>query len=534
MISTKLRLGGVIVFLLFSLLSPGALPGASPGPDDERERLATGAELFTREWLPGDKRSFAGDGLGPVHNARSCAACHHQGGIGGAGPRGSNARLVSAFVDSSSPDDLRVIIISGVSVQQEATPQTTHKQLDRNKLAEIHPALRNEGSFSLHRFSTDSAFQKWQSQKLSANSPEMSFGAEKIVGFGFAGGPGGLGGRSGSGARRASVGNEKGDAKKDEDVRIVLIQSERNTPALFGAGLIDTIPDRVLLEVAAEQTKLARSTAQSPQSANPETSRRGQDFGWRSSDESLPISGRVATLKDGKIGRFGWKASVSTLREFTLQACSNELGLEVPGFPRAAPPWIKDYKAPGLDLTADQCDCLVRFVASLPRPVVRKPETDQHAEEISAGRTLFAQIGCAACHRPKLGDVEGIYSDLLLHDMGQLLSGTGFYATNLELVKAPEPVEPLPASRASSEGSPKEKPPQFGAGAREWRTPPLWGLRDSGPYLHHGLAETITAAIRVHGGEGLAAAQSFNKLSPQEQMEIELFLQSLAAPPNLP
>src|SRR5262249_55205561 len=26
-----------------------------------------------------------GDGLGPVYNAASCAACHHQGGLGGSG-----------------------------------------------------------------------------------------------------------------------------------------------------------------------------------------------------------------------------------------------------------------------------------------------------------------------------------------------------------------------------------------------------------------------------------------------------------------
>ncbi len=62
----------------------------------------------------------------------------------------------------------------------------------------------------------------------------------------------------------------------------------------------------------------------------------------------LLVAGRVARLSDGRIGRFGWKSQVATLREFTLQACSTELGLEVPGFPRAAPPWKKDYRVPDL------------------------------------------------------------------------------------------------------------------------------------------------------------------------------------------
>ena len=43
--------------------------------------VAGGRELFTREWLPGDKRSHDGDGLGPMFNDSSCVACHNQGGI---------------------------------------------------------------------------------------------------------------------------------------------------------------------------------------------------------------------------------------------------------------------------------------------------------------------------------------------------------------------------------------------------------------------------------------------------------------------
>src|SRR4029077_3909909 len=109
---------------------------------------------------------------------------------------------------------------------------------------------------------------------------------------------------------------------------------------------------------------------------------------------ALPLTGRVARLKDGRIGRFGWKAHVATLREFTLQACSNEIGLEVPGFPRAAPPWKKNYKAPGLDMTAEQCDLLVHFVASLPRPAPRISETIEHAAEVAAGQRLFVKAGC--------------------------------------------------------------------------------------------------------------------------------------------
>ena len=93
-------------FGVFWLLVIGAVTSGRPVDGDsslaaERERLAAGKELFTREWLHGDKRSLAGDGLGPVFNARSCAACHHQGGIGGGGPKGVNNTVVSAFAAAS-------------------------------------------------------------------------------------------------------------------------------------------------------------------------------------------------------------------------------------------------------------------------------------------------------------------------------------------------------------------------------------------------------------------------------------------------
>jgi CxxC motif-containing protein (DUF1111 family) len=70
----------------------------------------------------------------------------------------------------------------------------------------------------------------------------------------------------------------------------------------------------------------------------------------------------------------------------------------------------------------------------------------------------------------------------------------------------------------------------IGATRQEWRTPPLWGLRDSGPYLHDGRAATIVQAIALHGGEGAAAAHKFVKLTSPERLQLTLFLRSLVAP----
>src|SRR5262245_3644769 len=68
-------------------LSPG-LP-VLWGPWASAATREAGRELFEHEWTANDPLAH-GDGLGPVFNARSCAACHFQGGVGGAGDSAHN------------------------------------------------------------------------------------------------------------------------------------------------------------------------------------------------------------------------------------------------------------------------------------------------------------------------------------------------------------------------------------------------------------------------------------------------------------
>ena len=101
-----------------------------------------------------------------------------------------------------------------------------------------------------------------------------------------------------------------------------------------------------------------------------------------------------------------------------------------------------------------------------PPPISPRPPR----EDIKAGRESFEEIGCADCHRPNLGNIEGIYSDLLMHDMGRDL-----VSVTITLYYGPTRKVDVPTSSSLADGS-------------EWRTPPLWGYRDSGPYLHDGRA----------------------------------------------
>src|SRR5262245_21465095 len=51
----------------------------------DAEMAQAGQALFKHDWTPRDPLAAGGDGLGPVYNATSCVACHHQGGPGGGG-----------------------------------------------------------------------------------------------------------------------------------------------------------------------------------------------------------------------------------------------------------------------------------------------------------------------------------------------------------------------------------------------------------------------------------------------------------------
>ncbi len=407
-----------------------------------REERARGEILFSKEWMPDDAQSHGGDGLGPVYNATSCVACHGLGAPGGAGPESKNAVLITVTQNGCGP-----------------TPAPE----------KIHPGFRGSKSAILHRYGTDPEYAAWLKRFLASNRD----------------------GRTNAPTARRDDSVEgriqalKEQASPERRIRELspgarsmngfnVSVSERNTPPLFGVGLIDGIPSEVLVATAERQPAAVR--------------------------------GRVNRTKEGRIGRFGSKAQIPTLHEFVRGACANELGLEVPGHSQGVSPLDPGGMAKGLDLTEPECDDLVAYVRSLPAPEAIDPNGLLGSADMRTGRRLFAQAGCASCHVSKLGDVEGIYSDLLLHDMGQSLSDQG-------------------TAYGSNRPDTSEQP-----GAREWRTPPLWGYRDSGPYMHDGRARTLEEAVAMHEGQGKASAHQFFRMASKERNQVEAFLKSLIAP----
>lgn len=479
------------------------------------DQIASGRELFTREWLPGDSRSANGDGLGPMFNESSCVSCHNQGGVGGGGPESKNVEILSVVALADQPaDDAetsrkpkgRIATTLGV-VGGRLTQAIKTTAAIKDDLKKLHPDLVGSRSTMLHRFSVDPQFQSWRNRleretvatlfiaEVSDRNDLERFGEDNKLGL-----------RDIAKAEQEinAIASRGRSAEGPREVDgFALSISQRNTTALYGAGLVDSVSTEVLIAASEERH-----------------------------EEFPEITGRVSKLKDGRLGRFGWKAQHATLTDFSLTACAVELGLDVPDHPQSRPPHKSDSAEHSHDMTPAECSALVEFVAHLSRPVERTARSEHEAKTVAAGKEHFAAVGCTACHVPKLGDVDGLYSDLLVHDMGPNLGDVGVYGGTLPN-SSDDTDGPLPLLAAQAMQRPpteEELAKTVGALRQEWRTPPLWGFRDSAPYLHDGRAATLHQAVALHGGEARRSALRYFALPAAQREELHAFLKSLTAP----
>ncbi len=245
-----------------------------------------------------------------------------------------------------------------------------------------------------------------------------------------------------------------------------VVFEHRQTPHLFGLGLIEGIPEAAIVA-----------------GADPD------DL------DGDGISGRVSRTDGGRLGRFGWKAQVPTVAEFVRDALTAELGLTLPiqrnlTFGRVHDnDGVSDPELPVVDAAL-----LADFLTALAGPPRQTPEDPAMAE---AGALIFEEVQCAACHRPSFEGATGpvpLYSDLLLHEV-------------------------LPREALGIEDT--------SADMWEFRTAPLWGLSKTAPYMHSGEADTIDEAIRLHAGEASESLRAYEALDAEAREALIHFLETL-------
>ena len=279
---------------------------------------------------------------------------------------------------------------------------------------------------------------------------------------------------------------------------------------LFGAGLLEAIPDSAIL-------------------ANVQSSASKKSALGISGHANAHLSGNVSrSANDGTITRFGWKAQNKSLLMFASEAYNVEMGVtnllfpqerdETPGCLFNATPedtlnFTPTPATSGNSNTAvlSDIEAFANFMRMLapPTPAPATPSSER-------GRATFAKIGCVHCHTPSLttgakiasgsstspsaalsNQTANLYSDLLVHHMGKGLA---------------------------------DGITQGGAGPDEFRTAPLWGVGQRVFFLHDGRTTNLVDAIRDHksrGSEANKVIEHFTRLTTQEQQEVIDFLRSL-------
>lgn len=578
-----------------TLVTSACLIAVEPDAIDQ-QRIQQGRALFVREW-PTRNPTLGSDGLGPLHNAKSCVACHHQGGIGGGGDTRFNAKSIGIekmkIIGGPINDD---VIANSVRAFHPGFVNTMGAVV--NTLAVSH-----HGGSPVYGSLRDSMMKNVTAEFSKDGGPSSAAEVRH--------------------ANATPINYAMQNGKYNVSIRARMFQ--RNTTPLFGSGLIDQVTDKQLEDLARQQKK------------HPE------------------ISGRPATLPDGRFGRFGWRGNISSLLEFCDQACAAEVGLETKRKPQPIDPTLPTYKNPDKDISDDQIKTITAFMAALPAPIRKLPQDSQDRHTALHGEELFASIGCAVCHVPSIGEAKGLYSDLLLHDMGyesmdlnpadpyinkvlalsqfdhsvissletttlyedevsstyygrtSVMSGTdrserrtgrglaAFDSTpvtrgepnirysqmsySFDFPKQPNTIRRFiktgarttrnvektsdrtriknKVGRRSETASGKDfyftdttknqtkniltrqtnylrihiEPTNY---MQEWRTPPLWGVRDSAPYMHDGRAATLLEAVSIHEGEAAGTRDRFLNLSHRDRSAIIKFMETLVAPTNVP
>lgn len=273
--------------------------------------------------------------------------------------------------------------------------------------------------------------------------------------------------------------------------------SVRLPPPVFGAGLIEAIPDATLLALADETDANGDGVSGRPN--------------WTASHEYVPPA-EPGGGTGQRIGRFGRKAQTPSILQQVVEAYHQDIGVTSEFRPQENGNPLSPLAAGNGDPAGDPevpnatVLAVVHYLRTLapPSPGAETPSR-------TAGRALFASVGCAQCHVPTLTTGPHaiaaldrkpvtLYSDVLLHDMGDALA---------------------------------DNRPDGGASGNEWRTTPLWGLRLMRQFLngdaflmHDGRARTVEAAILLHAGEALRARTAFSALTTAQRAALLDFVES--------
>jgi CxxC motif-containing protein (DUF1111 family) len=269
-------------------------------------------------------------------------------------------------------------------------------------------------------------------------------------------------------------------------------RSTRLGPTVFGSGYLEAVDDAEILRMEAEQA-----------------GRSDGIHGWVNRVTYHSVANPVKDYhqhvegETNLIGRFGFKARIATLDDFTADAFQGDMGITSPLRPNelSNPDGLTDDAHEGVDIEVGLVNAVADYMRLLEIPARVPPQ--------GPGESLFTEVRCAVCHVPSLktradypiaalaGMNAPVFTDFLLHDMGSRFA------------------DGLADEHATS---------------RSFKTSPLIGVRHQQGLLHDGRARTVEEAILGHEDEGSEANDSiarFKALSAEERAALVAFVQSL-------
>jgi len=273
--------------------------------------------------------------------------------------------------------------------------------------------------------------------------------------------------------------------------------SLRLPPPVFGAGLIEAIPEAAILANVDSLDADGDGVSGRPN--------------WVTAPDFVP-----ATEPGGgpglRVGRFSRKAQVSAILHQPTAAYHQDMGLTSPFLPVENTNPLASRATEISDRVGDPelPAATVRAVVGYLR-MLAPPAPGADTPQRLRGQVVFDSIRCSSCHvasfvagpspLPALtGRPVVLYSDLLLHDMGPGLA---------------------------------DNRPDGSASGSEWRTAPLWGLRLVPQFLngqtlllHDGRAHSLEEALLAHGGEAQGARDRFAALNAADRAALLDFLGS--------
>ena len=433
-----------------------AFSHASANMSFEREiNFKVGNGFFKRLWVTAPASTQASDGLGPLYNARSCQRCHLKDGRGHP-PNGTDDNAVSMFLRLSIPpqNDEQRKLLAEHRVNNIPDPNYGTQLQD---FAIAGQVIEGRMQISYEEIPVELA----GGEVVSLRKPAYS-----VTNLGY--------------------GPLHPEAQR----------SPRIAPQMIGLGLLEAIDEQDILALA------------DPDDANDDAISGRPNRVWSSSEKRVML------------GRFGLKAGAASVDEQSQGAFAGDIGISTVlhpgGYGECTEKQEACRKAPTgnspqyNNLEAEQR--VTDLVAFYSRNLAVPARRDHADPQVLAGKKLFYDIGCIACHNPKFvtrsegvepeqaGQLIWPYTDMLLHDMGEGLA---------------------------------DNRPEGVANGREWRTAPLWGIgltpvvNGHSYYLHDGRARSLLEAILWHGGEATKQREAVRQLSKPEREALLRFVASL-------